>query len=414
MQRTLTTGASLMLILGALFVTPPVDAKTWRVRPGPDAQAQLQTALIEARPGDSVRLARGRFELTAGLSLDVDRVTIQGEGSDKSILSFTGQTNGAEGLLVTSDDVVLRDFAVENPRGDGIKSKGADRITFRDLRVEWTRGPHRDNGAYGVYPVGSTDVLIDRVTVRGASDAGIYVGQSRNIIVRRSLAEFNVAGIEIENSIGADVHDNVTRRNTGGILVFDLPGVPQTGGHSTRVFRNQIIQNDTPNFAPAGNIVAGVPTGTGVIVMANRNVHIFDNTIGDNGTANVIITAYRQEITDATYNPLPRDIVVRNNVFGRGGFEPAGDFAALRAAGVPFSDIVWDGATIYVAGGTPREEPVRISVADNRSTTNRPVGFLSLGLSIASAPVTDAQPDATMPGALAIAPPAPIRLPQGR
>ncbi len=407
MLRILAAGAC-----GALLLSTPAEAKTWRVRPGPDAQTVLQTALIEAKPGDSVRLARGRFELTSGLSLDVDRVSIQGEGADKSILSFSGQTGGAEGLLITADDVVLRDFAVENARGDGIKSKDADRITFRDLRVEWTRGPHRDNGAYGVYPVGSRDVLIDRVTVRGASDAGIYVGQSQNIIVRRSLAEFNVAGIEIENSINADVFDNITRRNTGGILVFDLPGVPQTGGHSTRVFRNQIVQNDTPNFAPAGNIVAGVPTGTGVIVMANRNVHIFENTIAENGTANVIITAYRQEITDATYNPLPRDIVIRNNIFGRGGFAPAGDFAALRQAGVPFGDVLWDGTTIFVGAGRPREEPVRISIRDNRSTTNRPLSFLSLGLSIASSPMTDAQPDATMPGPLAITEPAPVRVPQ--
>lgn len=407
MLRTLAAGAFI-----ALLLSTSAEAKTWRVRPGPDAQTALQTALIEAQPGDSVRLARGRFELTAGLSLDVDRVSIQGEGADKSILSFTGQTRGAEGLLVTADDVLLRNFAVENARGDGIKSKDADRITFRDLRVEWTRGPHRDNGAYGVYPVGSRDVLIDRVTVRGASDAGIYVGQSQNIIVRRSLAEFNVAGIEIENSINADVFDNVARHNTGGILVFDLPGVPQTGGHSTRVFRNEIAQNDTPNFAPAGNIVAGVPTGTGVIVMANRNVHIFENTISENGTANVIITAYRQEIADPTYNPLPRDIVIRDNTFGRGGFAPAGDFASLRQAGVPFGDVLWDGTTIYVAGGQPREEPVRISIRDNHSTTNRPLSFLSLGLSIASSPITDAQPDATMPGALAIAEPAPVRLPQ--
>jgi hypothetical protein len=43
------------------------DARTWRIRPGPEAeQAQLQTALIEARPGDTVQLGRGRIELTAG------------------------------------------------------------------------------------------------------------------------------------------------------------------------------------------------------------------------------------------------------------------------------------------------------------------------------------------------------------
>src|SRR3546814_9020031 len=82
----------------------------------------------------------------------------------------------------------------------------------------------------------SSDVLIDSVYVRGASDAGIYVGQSKNIVVRDSVATENVAGIEIENSYDADVHDNVATKNTGGILVFDLPSLPMQGGHNVRVF----------------------------------------------------------------------------------------------------------------------------------------------------------------------------------
>jgi parallel beta-helix repeat protein len=259
-------------------------AQTLNVAPGPGAQERLQTALIEAQPGDTIRLGAGRFELTDGLSLDVNNVTVRGAGADKTVLSFKGQKGAGEGLLVTSDDVVLRDFAVEDTKGDGIKSKGADRIVYHQLRVEWTGGPKETNGAYGVYPVSSIDVLVDKVLVRGASDAGIYVGQSKNIVVRNSVAEFNVAGIEIENSYHADVHGNVARRNTGGILIFDLPNLPQMGGHSIRVFDNQVTDNDTPNFAPKGNIVASVPMGTGVMVMANRNVHVF-------GTCSRTVTA---------------------------------------------------------------------------------------------------------------------------
>src|SRR6185295_18263305 len=157
-----------------------------------------------------------------------------------------------------SDRVTVRDFTMRNPKGNGVKSKDADQISMVSLRVEWPAGPKETNGAYGVYPVSSTNVLIDRVTVSGASDAGIYVGQSRNVVVRNSRAEFNVAGIEIENSFNADVHDNVATHNAGGILVFDLPGLPQMGGHSTRVFHNEVVDNDTPNFAPKGNTVAGV------------------------------------------------------------------------------------------------------------------------------------------------------------
>jgi parallel beta-helix repeat protein len=396
--------------LAALVVTGAAEARTWRIRPGPQAEQQLQTALIEARRGDTIRLARGRFELTGGLSLDVDRVTIRGDGSERSILSFNGQRRGAEGLLITSDQVLLRDFAVENARGDAIKIRDCNGITIRGVRVEWTRGPNPQNGAYGLYPVNCDNVLIERSIARGASDAGIYVGQSRNIIVRENLAEYNVAGIEIENSYNADVFRNTATRNTGGILVFDLPGLPQQGGHSIRVFENTIVGNNTPNFAPAGNIVASVPTGTGVLIMANRNVHVFENQIAENGTVNVLISAYRDSFQDANYNPLARDIVIRDNAFGNTGFAPAGDLAALGQLGVPIPDVLWDGASMYSAGGSPRTEPVRIVVADNRSTRTGVGSFLSLGLPVAGSPLTEAAPDPTPPPLVEIAEPERVRI----
>jgi parallel beta-helix repeat protein len=396
--------------LAALVITGAAEARTWRIRAGADAGQRLQAALIEARPGDTVQLGRGRFELTSGLSLDVDRVTIRGENASDTILSFNGQRSGAEGLLITSDGVLLRDFAVENARGDAIKARDCNGITIRGVRVEWTRGPNPDNGAYGFYPVNCDNVLIERSIARGASDAGIYVGQSRNIIVRENLAELNVAGIEIENSINADVFDNVATRNTGGILVFDLPGLPQQGGHSIRVFENRVLDNNTPNFAPAGNIVASVPTGTGVLIMANRNVHVFENEIADNGAVNVLITAYRESFQDVNYNPLARDIVIRDNGFGNTGFAPAGDLAALGQLGVAIPDVLWDGATMYTVGGTPRTEPVRIVVVDNRSTRTGVGSFLSLGLPVAGSPITEAAPDPTPPPLVEIAEPERVRI----
>jgi parallel beta-helix repeat protein len=405
MRWAAATLAAFFLVGGA------AEARTWRVEPGPNAQTELQRALIEAKPGDMVRLAAGRFALTAGLSLDVDRVTIRGEGQDRSILDFTGQRQGAEGLLVTSNRVTLREFAVENAKGDAIKARGCDQITFFRVRAEWTRGPHPENGAYGLYPVSCTNVLIEEAIARGASDAGIYVGQSRNIIVRNSRAELNVAGIEIENSINADVHDNVATRNTAGLLVFDLPGLPQTGGHSVRVFKNQLIGNNTPNFAPAGNIVASVPAGTGLLVMANRNVHVFDNDIGDNGTVNVALVAYRLEIADANYNPLPRDIVIRENRFGRTGFAPAGDLAQLARGGIALPDVLWDGAETYTAAGRPRTEPVRVTIAENEAN-GRAVTFLNLGVAVAGSDLSEAQPTPRPPPASMAEEPRAVDVPQ--
>ncbi|MEQ1708571.1 MAG: parallel beta-helix domain-containing protein [Terricaulis sp.] len=401
--------AATLLALTLAFAAA-AEARTWRIRPGAGAEQALQTALIEARPGDTVQLARGRIELTSGLSLDVDRVTIRGQGEGRSILSFTNQRRGAEGLLVTSDEVMLRDFAVENARGDAIKVRDCSGITFRGVRAEWTRGPNPDNGAYGLYPVNCTNVLIRDSIARGASDAGIYVGQSRNIIVRDNLAEYNVAGIEIENSFNADVSGNTATHNAGGILVFDLPGLPQQGGHSVRVFDNRIIANNTRNFAPPGNIVASVPTGTGILIMANRDVHVFDNDIGDNGTTNVLITAYRSEFQDPNYNPLPRNIMIRDNEFGNAGFAPAGDLAALAQMGVALPDVLWDGATMFSTGGVPRMESVRIVVRDNSSSRTGAASFLSLGVPVAGAPLTEAAPNPTLPPLLPLTEPEQVRI----
>jgi parallel beta-helix repeat protein len=358
----------LLIVVGttAALLAGRAEAKVLTVTPGGDAQEKLQTALLDAKPGDTVSIAAGRYELTDGLSLDVAGVTVKGAGPAATILSFTGQKSSGEGFLITSNRVTVRDLGVEDTKGDGIKSKGVDQISFVNLRVEWTGGPKDTNGAYGVYPVSSTNVLIDKVTVKGAADAGIYVGQSKNIIVKNSRAEFNVAGIEIENSMNADVFDNVSTHNAGGILVFDLPNLPQMGGHSTRIFRNKVVQNDTKNFARKGAIVGDVPTGTGIMLMANRNVHVFDNDIDQNQTAAVMLVSYTQKYDDLTYNPLPRDIVVRDNRMGKNGWAPAfpgGDVIA-KVMGGSLPPIVWDGVSNYTRKGQTTTEVVHVRLMD--------------------------------------------------
>lgn len=354
------------LVTAAICAAGVADAATIPVAAGPNAQERLQTALIDAKPGDTVALGAGCFELTDGLSLDVSDVTVKGAGQDRTILDFKGQLAAGEGLMVTSSRVTLRDFQVLNAKGDAIKAKGSDQISFISLKVDWSGPPKETNGAYGVYPVSSSNVLIDRVTVRGASDAGIYVGQSKNIVVKRSRAEFNVAGIEIENSANADVFDNVATHNTGGILVFDLPNLPVQGGHSHRIFHNRVVDNDTPNFAPKGNIVASVPNGTGVMIMANRDVHVFNNQISGNASAAIILSGYSREIKDAAYEPLPRDVAVHGNRFGRNGWAPGfpGGAQLGKGLGLPLPPIVWDGARRFTRNGVAAERTVAVNITD--------------------------------------------------
>ena len=357
-----------------LITSFSASAKEVFIEPSNNSHEEVQTALIELSPGDVLTLSPGTFVFEDGLSLDVDEVIVRGSGMDETILDFKNQMSGAQGLLVTSDRVTLKDFAVTDAKGDAIKVIGAEGINMINLKTEWTGGPKSTNGAYGLYPVESSDVLIDGCVAIGASDAGIYVGQSRNIIVRNSVAQYNVAGIEIENSYYADVYDNLASHNTGGILVFDLPDLPQQGGHHVRVFRNKVIDNDTDNFAPEGNIVGEVPRGTGIIIQANSDVEVFDNDISGNGTVNVSIVTYSNETQDENYYPHPRSIQIHGNRFGEGGFDPdigTGELAAIlfELSGGNMPDIFWDGVipTSQIIFGQPDDE--RLILSNNGDAT---------------------------------------------
>jgi parallel beta-helix repeat protein len=283
-------------------------------------------------------------------------ITLRGAGLDKTILSFKGQTTGAEGIKVaTADGFTLEGLTIQDTKGDAFKVERSDGLVVRNVKAEWTRGPHADNGAYGIYPVQCTNVLIEGTVAIGASDAGIYVGQSSRVLIRKSRAERNVAGFEFENTKQGELVDSEAIGNTGGILVFDLPDLPVQGGRDIRVHRNVVRGNNEPNFAPSGNIVGKVPPGTGILIMANDGVEVTDNTIEDHRTMNLAVFSYyvtEEKINDARYDPFPEHIAVHGNRFGRGGYDPAGGSAfqskkvilALRfKLGTPFPDLLWDG-----------------------------------------------------------------------
>ena len=281
-----------------------------------------QEQLILAEPGDTVKLPEGIFSLTQTLSIDnKQHLVLTGQGRQRTILDFADQIDGGEGLRITnSDNIILRGFTVRNARGDAIKAQYTSNIQFHDVGTTWAGRPRTDNGAYGIYPVQCERVLVMECYAYGASDAGIYIGQSDQVVVRKCLAEGNVAGIEIENTTRADVVDNIARGNTGGILIFDLPDLEKKQGGHVRVFGNKVSNNNLRNFAPKGNIVAQVPPGTGIMVMATSDVEIFENTVTNNRTVGAAVMSYyitELPITDPSYDPYPARIYIHDNHFER-------------------------------------------------------------------------------------------------
>ena len=309
------------------------------LEPGADLENRILSALITAEQNTVVQLPAGTYDFVGELSSSVDNIVLRGTGMDAesgTVLRFDGQTTGAQSLLATGNNFVVQDLAIENSPGDAIKVIGTNGVTIRRVRIEWTNGPDENNGAYGLYPVQTRNVLIEDCEVRGASDAGVYVGQSENIIVRRNYVYENVAGIEIENSKFADVYENNTVGNTAGILVFDLPGPPIQGGEATRVFDNMITANNEPNFAPEGNIVGEVPAGVGLMIMANDDIEAFGNTITDNNSIGVLIVSYYfidpQIDSPANYDPVPERIYIHDNIMTDNSADPqdlAGDISLL-------------------------------------------------------------------------------------
>jgi parallel beta-helix repeat protein len=287
-----------------------------------DFQKKLQTQLIMVDDGGTIDLEEGKFTIDGTLSMEgKKRVTIRGKGIGKTILSYKGQQSGAEGIRISNaEDITLEDLSIEDAKGDCIKTMDVKGITFRRVWAGWTGKMSEKNGSYALYPVMCEKVLIEECTARGASDAGIYVGQSRNITVRNCKAYENVAGIEIENSWDAEVYNNEAYNNTGGILVFDLPDLKLKKGGNCKVYNNVVRDNNAVNFAPKGNIVGKVPQGTGILLLASTNVDVYGNKVINNRTVPTGVISYyitENPINDSSYYPYPTAIRIYDNEYSK-------------------------------------------------------------------------------------------------
>lgn len=254
----------------------------------------LQKRLIEAQPGDQIMLPEGTFSFKRSISLnDVPDITIKGAGKGKTILSFKGQIEGAEGMLIKNvKGITLEGFTIADSKGDAIKVQGCENVIMRDLETTWTNGQLATNGAYGLYPVSSKNVLMENCEASYAMDAGIYVGQSTNVVVRNNYVHHNVAGLEIENTISGEVYDNVAKNNTGGMLIFDMPDLPQANGDRIKFYNNTMDGNNGKNFAPKGMVVSTIPPGSGMIIMSHSNIEAHHNTIINHKTLGIAVNSW--------------------------------------------------------------------------------------------------------------------------
>jgi len=279
---------------------------------------------------------------------NADGVTFLGQGMGMSVLDFGPVEAQVNGVDVVGDRFVIEGMTIRDAKKDALRVEDSDEVTIRAVETTWTGGALSSNGAYGIYPVQSTNVLVEDCETSFASDAGLYVGQSRHVVVRNNDVHDNVAGLEIENTQYADVYGNEVYDNTGGLVVFDLPGNPIVG-RDVYVHDNVIRNNNRSNFAPGGT-VAEIPPGTGTFAMASRRVVIENNTYTDNDAVDIAIISGAVVEADRTswqldpstlvgewedldmdmvdgmvVNDRSHDIVISGNTHSGGGTNPGRD-----------------------------------------------------------------------------------------
>lgn len=288
-------------------------------------QKELQEKFITVEDGGTIELPVGNYSFTKSLSMEGKKnIVIKGKGITKTVFSFLGQTEGGEGINITNcNNITIEDFTIQDSKGDNIKLKHCENVIIKNMNSTWTTGADSANGNYGYYPVDCKNVLLEKCDVSYCADAGVYVGQSWNVTVRNCTAHHNVCGIEIENCINVDVHDNLAYNNSGGFVIYDLPGLPMKNGKNCKIYNNISKENNFKNFAKPGSLVSDIPPGSGMVIMAYDSVAVYNNIFENNKTIGCCAVSYyatSRPFNDSLYTPYCTSIFIHDNTFKRKTF----------------------------------------------------------------------------------------------
>ena len=303
----------------------------------------IQDAVNKAKSGDLIRVYPGTYKET--VYIDKDNIYLQGVVREGEWPILEGEKTRNDAILYSGNNVVIENFKIMNYKGNGIMGQAVTNFIIRNNYII-------DTGVYGIFPEFGTNGLVSHNILSGIEDAAIYVGMCDNIDVLYNEVFKSVAGIEIENSRHALVEGNYVHDNTGGILAFITPGLPIKTCFDVIIRNNYVINNNLANFGEPGSIVASLPKGTGIIVMAADEVTIENNIITGNENAGIVMTDlnFIAHITkDPESEPNPDRVVILDNIMSNNGSNPIDELKAYKVANLvttPGIDIV------AIGGGT--------------------------------------------------------------
>jgi len=248
-------------------------------------------------------------------------------------------------------DIEVRSITIANFRNNGLFTEHVDGFRFVDV--------HSDNNPnYGIFPTLSRNGLIAHSRADGADDSGIWVETSENVVVTRNVVVGNTNGFEVSNSDDIELTHNVARDNTVGFAILMLPDIfdNRPGAKRINVRNNQVLDNNKPNTARPGSILATVPPGTGILYLGVDQSEISDNVVSGNGFTGIAIADYCLTVDGSPFScdqdPVislgflldqdARQNVVRGNTVTGNGLDPGAQnpfaFAASDLTLLTFPD----------------------------------------------------------------------------
>ena len=284
----------------------------------------IQEAVAKAQPGDVIMVYPGTYKET--VYIDKDNIRLFGVIENGNRPTLDGKKELNDAFLYSGNGITIENFKIIDYKGNAVMGQAGNNFIIRNNLVINT-------GVYGIFPQYGKNGLVELNKLSGIEDAAIYIGMCDNVDVRNNEVFESVAGIEIENSRHCLVENNYVHDNAGGLLAFITPGLPIKTCYDVIFRRNFVINNNHKNFGAPGSVVASIPPGTGLLIIAADNVIVEDNFFIGNKCFGIAATDLKNaEIkfsTDEGIEPFPDNITILDNFMENNGYDPSGIIKTL-------------------------------------------------------------------------------------
>ena len=116
----------------------------------PGDEAKIEEAFLTLKDSSQIELKAGTYAFDNLSLAQLKHISIKGSGPDSSILDFSSQTQGGEGIRTTNmKDFCIEGLTIRNSKGDLIKINNSDNVVIRNLHAVWTKADS-SNGGYAI------------------------------------------------------------------------------------------------------------------------------------------------------------------------------------------------------------------------------------------------------------------------